>query len=87
MISPHYHIQEEPLELGLDGVDKRAIQQVRRHRQVVLNLAQNEHPSRTVASELIKRLLGELMLSPKGDPYSLKLCAFALFSKNACPLL
>jgi hypothetical protein len=38
------------------------------------------------ASELIKRLLGELKLSPKGDTYSLMFCAFALFSKNVCPL-
>jgi len=43
---PRYLVQEEPLELGLDGVGEGAAQQVRRHRQVVLDLAQREHPSR-----------------------------------------
>jgi len=36
-------VQEEPLELGLDGVEEGAAQQVRRHRQVMLNQAQREH--------------------------------------------
>ena len=40
-----YLVQEEPLELGLDGVEEGAAQQVRRHRQVMLNQAQREHPS------------------------------------------
>jgi hypothetical protein len=40
-----YLIQEEPLKLGLDGVDEGATQQGWRHWQVVLNLAQNEHPA------------------------------------------
>ena len=43
--NPLYLVQEEPLELGLDGVEEGAAQQVRRHRQVMLNQAQREHPS------------------------------------------
>ena len=44
--NPLYLVQEEPLELGLDGVEEGAAQQVRRHRQVMLNQAQREHPTR-----------------------------------------
>lgn len=44
-----YLVEEEPLELSLDGVDEWPAQQVRRHRQVVFDLAEHEHLCAAVA--------------------------------------
>jgi hypothetical protein len=42
-------VEEEPLKLSLDGVDEWPAQQVRRHRQVVFDLAEHEHLCAKVA--------------------------------------